>query len=266
VLAVADWQQIADADFAVPPGADLTALATDLAGALADPDPQVRDGAAYGVLATWIKRGVLDAQLSWLGDTMAARFADARIQARTFAPLVLEWVIERGGFDPAWVRAFEQWYPAETDLRGYDAELGWLHAVAHGADLLGTLGRHRQVQPEEMLELAARRMLTDSSFVWRDQEDDRLGYAMARTLSRPGLTTEQSTSWLDLVDSRFAAGEPGPVPPFASNTIRTLRMLYLLADRGVRSAPGEEAEPFANREEVMQRVASSLSVVAWFAG
>jgi hypothetical protein len=56
------------------------------------------------------------------------------------------------------------------------------------------------------------------------------------------------------------------VPPFASNTIRTLRMLYLLADRGVRGAPGEEAEAFANREEVMQRVASSLSVVAWFTG
>lgn len=261
-----DWQETADADFAVPPGADLTALAAELAEALADPDPQVRDGAAYGVLATWIKRGVLDPQLSWLGDTMAARFADARIQARTFAPLVLEWVIERGGYDPDWVRAFQQWYPAETDLRGFDTELGWLHAVAHGADLLGTLGRHQQVQPEAMLELAARRMLADTTFVWRDQEDDRLGYAIGRTLSRPGLTAEQSTGWLDLVDSRFAAGEPGPVPPFASNTIRTLRMLYLLADRGVRGARGEEAEPFANREEVMQRVANSLSVVAWFAG
>ncbi len=261
-----DWQETADADFVVPPGADLTALATELADALADPDPQVRDGAAYSVLATWIKRGVLDSQLARLGDTMAGRFGDDRIQARAFAPLVLEWVIERGGYDQEWVRAFEQWYLAETDLRGYDANLGWLHAVAHGADLLGALGRHQQVRPEAMLELAARRMLAESSFVWRDQEDDRLGYAMARILSRPGLTAEQSTGWLDLVDSRFAAGEAGPVPPFASNTIRTLRMLYLLADRGVRGAPGEEAEPFANREEVMQRVANSLSVVAWFAG
>jgi hypothetical protein len=263
---VTDWQATADADFAVPSGADPAALAAELAGALADPDPQVRDGAAYSALATWIKRGVLDSQLSWLGDTIAARFADERIQARTFAPLVLEWVIERGSFDPDWVRAFELWYPAETDLRGYDAELGWLHAVAHGADLLGTLGRHQQVEPEAMLKLAAQRMLADSSFVWRDQEDDRLGYAIARTLSRPGLTTEQSTGWLDLVDSRFAAGEPGPVPPFASNTIRTLRLLYLLADRGVRGAPREEAKPFANREEVMQSIANSLSVVAWFAG
>jgi len=263
---VTDWQELADADFEVPPGADLTALAAGLADALADPDPQVRDGAAYAVLATWIKRGALDTQLSWLGNTMAARFADARIQARTFAPLVLAWVIERGGFDPDWVAAFERWYLAETDLRGYDAELGWLHAVAHGADLLGTLGRHPQVRPEAMLELAARRMLADTSFVWRDQEDDRLGYAMALTLSRPSLTAAQSISWLDLVDERFAVGSAGPVPPFASNTIRTLRMLYLLADRGVRDAPGQNAEPFAHREEVMQRLARPLSVVAWFAG
>jgi hypothetical protein len=54
---VTDWQRIADADFAVPDGTSRDALAAELAGALADPDPQVRDGAAYAVLATWISRG-----------------------------------------------------------------------------------------------------------------------------------------------------------------------------------------------------------------
>jgi hypothetical protein len=263
---VTDWDQIAAAGFAVPAEANVDALTADLAEAMADPDPRVRDGAAYAVLATWIERGVLDRQLNWLGSTMAARFEDARIQARTFAALVLAWVVERGAYDEAWTRAFADWYPAETDLRGYDARLGWLHAVAHGADLLGVLGRDPRVRPEWMLELGTRRMLADTQFVWRDSEDDRLGYAMALILARPHLTIAHSTSWLDLIDQKFATAEPGPVPPYASNTIRTLRMLYLLADRGVRAEEGAPAQQLAHRNQVIDKVAKSLAAVSWFAG
>ncbi|HUA40689.1 MAG TPA: DUF2785 domain-containing protein [Streptosporangiaceae bacterium] len=261
-----DWDQIAAAGFAVPADADVDALAADLAEAMADPDPRIRDGAAYAALATWIERGVLDRQLNWLGTAMAGRFSDARIQARTFAALVLAWVIERGAYDESWARAFADWYPAETDLRGYDAKLGWLHAVAHGADLLGVLGRDPRVRPEWMLELGARRMLADTQYVWRDSEDDRLGYAMALILARPHLTIAQSTGWLDLIDQKFATAEPGPVPPYASNTIRTLRMLYLLADRGVRAEEGAPAQRLAHRDKVIDQLAKSLGAVSWFAG
>ena len=263
---MADWQQIADAGFVVPAGANLDSFADDLAEALADPEPRIRDGAAYATLATWIENGTLDAQLAWLGGQMAARLSDPRIQARSFAPLVLSWVVERGSFDESWVREFERWYPAETDVRGYDHHLGWLHAVAHGADLVGVLGTDPRVRPERMLELAARRMLADTEYVWRDQEDDRLGYAIGLTLTRTDLTAAQSIQWLDLIDAKFAAGEPGPVPPYASNTIRTLRMLYLLADRGVRPEPGAAARPLSHRDEVLDQLAKSLAMVAWFAG
>jgi Protein of unknown function (DUF2785) len=175
-------------------------------------------------------------------------------------------VIERGGFAEHWVTAFERWYPTETDTRGYEPELGWLHAVAHGADLLGVLGRHPQVASDRMLSLAARRMLAGTDRVWRDQEDDRLGHAIARTLARPGLTVAQSVSWLDVIDQRLAAGEPGPVPAFASNTMRTLRMVYPLADRGVRASSAAAAEQLPHRDEVKAVLATSLSAVGWFAG
>jgi hypothetical protein len=117
-----------------------------------------------------------------------------------------------------------------------------------------------------MLELGARRMLADTQFVWRDSEDDRLGYAMALILARPHLTIARSTGWLDLVDQKFATAEPGPVPPYASNTIRTLRMLYLLADRGVRAEEGAHAQQLVHRDEVLMRLAKSLAAVSWFAG
>ena len=138
-------------------------------------------------------------------------------------------------------------------MRGYDAKLGWLHAVAHGADLLGVLGRHAQVGPERMLALAARRMLADSDYVWRDQEDDRLGYAIALTLGRPDLTAAQATGWLDLIDERFATGKPGPVPPYASNTIRTLRAA-VPAGRPRRS--GRADAPILSRCRIATRSSS----------
>lgn len=79
----------------------------------------------------------------------------------------------------------------------------------------------------------------------------------------PVLRDEQAFSVL----AAFAAGRPGPVPPSVSNTMRTLRVLYLLADRGVR--PGwNSGEPIAlpHRDAVLQALADVLALVAPFTG
>jgi hypothetical protein len=47
------------------------------------------------------------------------------------------------------------------------------------------------------------------------------------------LSEADAVGWLDPIAAAFA-GKPGPVPAYASNSMRTLRFLYLLADRGVR--------------------------------
>ena len=159
----------------------------ELTEALRSPDPVLRDELALTVLADLVP--TLDPGLRQvLGASMEARFQDPEIQARTLAPLILAELVRHGEFQPSWLAAFEAWYPAETDLRGYDQELGWLHAVAHGADLLGVFGRCAHVDPASMLRLAAERLLAPTGFVLRDQEDDRLGYALALTSTRLELT------------------------------------------------------------------------------
>ncbi|MDX6284005.1 MAG: hypothetical protein QOH03_5076, partial [Kribbellaceae bacterium] len=174
-----DWAQVRAEGFAVPAGRPVDELVAELSTMLRSPDPLIRDAQAYSTLATWIGNGVLgQAELRALGDDMVGRFADSEIQARTFAPLILDSIVTQGVFEPSWVPPFERWYVAETDLRGYDAELGWLHAVAHGADLLGTLGLYPAVEPVEMLRLGIGRLLTPTEYVLRDMEDDRLGYAL----------------------------------------------------------------------------------------
>jgi hypothetical protein len=265
-----DWPKAIDGGFPLPAGPARADAVAELSEALRSPDPVLRDEQAFTVASRWIPE--LDsAARRRLGDEMAARFADTQIQARTFAALVLAAVVEQGEFDPSWLAAFERWYPSETDLRGHDPELGWLHAVAHGADLLGTFGRSPSVDPVPLLDLAAARLLARTGHVFADSEDDRLGHAIALTLTRAELTEPQSIGWLDPVASAFATAQqgpgPGPAPAEISNTTRTLRVLYLLADRGVRPdwADGDPVA-LAHRLAVRERLAGVLALVAPFTG
>jgi Protein of unknown function (DUF2785) len=229
-------------------------------------DPVVRDEQALSLLADWIP-GLDSAERHALGDAMTRRFEDSEIQARTFAPLILVQIVKQGDFDPAWLAGFARWYPAEQELRGYDPEVGWLHAVAHGADLLGALGLCPQVDPAPLLDLAAARLLADTNYVFAHQEDDRLGYAIGLTLTRDELSEADSVGWLDPIAGAFAAGQAGSVPPYASNSMRTLRFLYLLADRGVR--PGwNTGDPMQlrHRDVLRDRLAGVLALVAPMAG
>ncbi|MFF2779247.1 DUF2785 domain-containing protein [Streptomyces sp. NPDC058052] len=260
----ARWLYLYENDCPAPAAAELPDLAAELAEALRHPDPDLRDGAPYVVLRTWIQRDVIDGPLrARLGAVMADRFDDPEVQARTFAPLVLDMIVGRGDFDPAWLAAFRRWYPAETDLRGYDARLGWLHAVAHGADLLGTFGLHPDVDPREMLALAAARLVAPTDALFGQQEDDRLAQGVARTLTRPELSEADAVGWLDALASDFAAGRRG-LPTTAahtSNAMRTLRMLYLLADTGVRT--GDAAVPVRppHAEALKRRLTEVLAPV-----
>jgi len=234
-----DWARVRDDGYVVPEDRSVDELVAELAGMLRSPDPTVRDRQAYAILATWIGRGVFsDHQLRALGDAMVPRFGDSEVQVRTFAPLILDAIVSAGVFEASWVPPFERWYVAEEDLRGYDAKLGWLHAVAHGADLLGTLGLHSAVEPVQMLRLGIGRLLTPTGHVLRDMEDDRLGYALAATLTRTELTDADATEWLDPALRAFSNPPAEGIAPEVTNTIRTLRALYVLVDHGIRVPTG----------------------------
>ncbi|MCX5198588.1 DUF2785 domain-containing protein [Streptomyces sp. NBC_00249] len=255
-----DWNSIEAAGRTVPADRPMNELVRDLSRALADPDPLVRDGAPYSVLASWIADGVIDAPRRLeLGDEMAARLSHQEVQARTFAPLVLDMLVTRGDFRPGWADAFERWYPAEEDLRGHDEKLGWLHAVAHGADLLGTFGLRPEVDPARMLRLAAARLTAPTGSVWDQLEDDRLARAVARVLTRPGIDEPNATGWLDRIATAFGSDRIAtPVPAQVSNCLRTLRLLYVLADRGVRLDPASPPTPLHHREALKSRLADTL--------
>jgi hypothetical protein len=263
---VTDWRKLIDDGGALPDGPSRADILAEVCEALRSRDPVVRDEQAFTLLVSWIP-GLDSAERHALGDVMRQRLDDKEIQARTFAPLILAAVVEQGDYDPVWLAAFAQWYPAEQDVRGYDPDLGWLHAVAHGADLLGAFGLCPQVDPVPLLDLAAARLLAHTDYVFAHQEDDRLGYAIGLTLTREELSEADAVGWLDPIAADFAAGTPGPVPAHASNSMRTLRFLYLLADRGVRPE-WNSGEPVQLRHHAMlcDRLADVLALVAPMTG
>jgi hypothetical protein len=198
---VTDWAAVLSNDFAVPERRSLPDLADELCAMLASPAPQVRDDTAYPILAIWTARGVLDGHLSRLGDRMAGRLGDDEIQARTFAVMILAWVVLRDARTgelaadrvPRWRDAFAAWWRVEADLRGWDARLGWLHAVAHGADALRAFGRSPRLGTADLrglLDLVVDRLFADAGYLFAHGEDDRIGYALASVLPlrvrRPG--------------------------------------------------------------------------------
>ena len=217
---------------------------------LVSPDPEVRDERAYTAVARWTGEGHLDEILEDLGDAAADRFTHPEIQARTFAPLVLRCVLTRGqaasGTVPEtaaerWYASFASWYPSERDTRGWDDALGWLHAVAHGADAAAAFAVALPERRTELLELCAHRMTAvHADYRYAHLEDARLARALSLILLTPDLTAQQATGWLGIVADALDGGGPGPVPPWASNPFATLQSLHLhltrgLADGGVPS-------------------------------
>jgi hypothetical protein len=182
---VTDWQDIQARDFPAPGGGALDDLLPELVGMLMSPDPQVRDDTAFPVLATWTARGVLDGRLAALGDRLVERISGGEIHGRTFATLILAQVVLRDGrtgeLDDGqvlgWLAVFSTWWRDETDLRGWDDQLGWLHAVAHGADTVRAFGRSpRLTRPGllGLLDLATGRMLTGHGYLWAHGEANQV--------------------------------------------------------------------------------------------
>ena len=74
------------------------------------------------------------------------------------------------------------WYLHESDTRGYDPQLGWLHTIAHGADCLGVCVETAAASCEEVLTTLAKRVMTPG-YPWLYNEPARLVAAVVRSLT-----------------------------------------------------------------------------------
>jgi hypothetical protein len=263
---------------------DLAALVNDLRS----PDPRVRDDGAYRSLATHISQGRADEHLVALGDACAALLADPAIQARSFGALLLALVVDRvntlsSGIPEVgsavqvvqpidvvrWLAVFLSWYSGEQDLRGHDQQLGWLHAVAHGADALAAFGGSRLLNSSELvmlLDVAAQRLHTPTAHHLTQREDDRLGVAAMTILSRGAVPASDACAWIDRLAEPWRDPAAGETSAQLDNTIRFARTLHLQLTLGVRLEPDGPALPMPDRDELLHHLGTALADVGWLYG
>lgn len=242
------WNQVHADGLAVPSDRPLDELTAELTQMLGDTDPALRDATAYPTLATWVKRGVYDDLLAGLGDGMATglrigvgeRDTDS-VFRRSFSVLVLGECIARdnkrplvfGGKILEWGDRVAAWLLRERDLRGFVPQKGWAHAIAHGADALGTVAESPHLATPELtvlLDVIADRLLLPVDRLFTNGEPDRLAMATMKILRRDMVPLRVLEPWIARL---AAAARTFPYTDdrdpflFGGNAEAFLRALYL---------------------------------------
>ena len=204
-----------------------------LMAAMTSADPRVRDGWAYEELEEGIDDGRFADEQDEILALATSRFDDPAPWARSFTPLVMTWLADAGTFTRESFAAFAAWYPTERDTRGFEPEVGWIHAVAHGADYLGLLAERRLVPPAKVLALLAARTLGPGT-AWTHQEDARITRSVLSALATCASFAEAPdwlstiTARLDAFETESAVGGSPPAPPaWIHNTTMTCTKLHL---------------------------------------
>ena len=205
------WEAILHAEYVVPEGQSPFALAQELSGMLGSPDPELRDRIAFSILNAWISGDVpfAEPELVALLDEWRAnlRVSDnGGVLKRSFSALCLAALVERELKTPflgderyrELLDAALRYLAAESDLRGFDADEGWVHATAHTADLLAVLARHQLFTPADqkrMLVGVAER-LSSAPEVYTQGEQDRLAQAVTALVLRSDFDAAGFEEWL----------------------------------------------------------------------
>lgn len=196
-------------------------LALDLVGCLASPNPELRDRIGYELFTYWLRQGKLDDRtraelLVQLRARLGEPGADV-VLSRSFAALVLAELLRSDATSPFMSAADRQQLletataalAAETDFRGLNDDLGWVHPVAHMADLLWRFALHPATtgaQGERLLG-AVRTRVSPTEVAYAFNESDRLARVVSTLVRRQLVDPGVVTRWLAAF-SRRQSGEP----------------------------------------------------------
>ena len=248
---------------------------------LGSPDPVLRDQLIYRRLAGWLYEGTLseaetkdvlnvlqdDEHLFYkLGETNTDS-----VLLRSFSVLLIAPILGRHRETPFLSKedvlaVFERardYLEREQDLRGYDRQKGWLHAVAHAADVLDELALCEELGEAELLGLleSIQKAVFTGLTVYAHGEDERLSNAVVSVFKRSLISKEQSATWLQTFKPealRFLENAPLPESYHTFiNVKHFLRTLYFsfLKDFSFLSADSPEIKlrrvMLADIEQVM---------------
>ena len=255
------WRAIAAQKFVVPAGESVSVLVRELSEYLGSPDPEFRDDIAYTTLAAWIyrqrivpadvTRTLLEEWTRHLSAGIGERGTDS-IFKRSFSALSLGIVaildneapfLERAEFDRLLAAAIT-YLAAERDTRGFDPVKGWMHSVAHTADLLKFLGRSRYLTKDQQAAILSgvSAKLDQVPEVLTHGEDERLARAVLSIIARQDFDASGFEKWMASLAPVRPAGEPTPASlATAQNRKNLVVSLFALLSTDPRDLPTLQA-------------------------
>jgi hypothetical protein len=242
------WQEIVQNEYEIPEGHSVDELTTELFSYLGSTDPDLRDDIGYIVYANWLEmekftQVEIAEQIQILLANLETGIGDTETDSvflRSFSVLFLAEIIHNDNKNPRLEKAqileiLEKglWYlNTEKDSRGYVAEKGWAHALAHTADLMRVLAKNEHTgltEHKSILIGIAKKLISTSDWVYVQGEDDRLSAAGLSILRRDMLPKNAIKEWLRSFTSPNWKGawtkEESTCAFF--NTRNFLRSLYL---------------------------------------
>jgi hypothetical protein len=246
------WKAIVASQYALPKGANATALIDELTDSLGSTDPELRDAFGYEIVAAWIFRDdrLTTPQLEALRRKLQANLkiglgntGDDSIFLRSFSALDLSilaaYETKKPYLTPETFRdlldATLDYLAKEKDVRGFDAEKGWMHATAHTADLLRFLGRSPKLTVADQARVidAVAMKLDTAGTVFTHGEHERIARALLSLLVRADFKQKPLLAWIE--NTKAAQKSLWSVPKMdaarydaVQNARITLRDLYLL--------------------------------------
>jgi hypothetical protein len=247
------WRGWLRPDAPRPAAAELPGLVRELDALLISPDPVQRDEIAFSLFARWIHRDrcVALADRRWLLSRWQERLGD-RIElddpevvaARSFAALSLSLLVALDNEVPfltadefaGLLAAATTYLMNEPDVRGLTESHGWLHSVAHTADLLKFLGRSRHLTSDQQAGVLAaiHTKLETVDVPLAHGEPERIARAVIALLLREDLVRPTARAWLATLRAPMAS-EPSAVELHrAHNRASLMAQLHLLLSAEVR--------------------------------
>lgn len=257
---LAFWRTWLQPNAKTPAAAELPALLRELDGLLTSPDPVVRDDVAFSLLTRWLyrERCVAADERRWLLAQWLPRLrldidtnGTNDVAARSFAALSLSLLVALDNEEPflttdefaSIADAAFAYLRAERDVRGHDGARGWLHSVAHTADLLKFLLRSKHLtsdqQGEALAAIADKLARTDVALT--HGEDARLARALASLLLRQDLARVPAQTFLRELATARPTEPSAATLAQAHNRSALLAQLHLLLAAETRPLPQLEA-------------------------
>ena len=237
------WRPIREqaADQALP--AD--ELAPELIACLGSPDPELRDRIGYELLTHWLRGEALtDDTRRRLATDLQSNLDSNDSLLRSFSALILAEVMRSDANKPfltadermALLQSAVSALRNETDYRGLDADIGWVHPVAHMADLLWRFALHPDADgaQAELLLSAVRSQVAPTSVSYAFNEGDRLARVVATVIRRNLLPHDQVAEWISAFaapDSMERWGEAFQSPEGMAALHNTKQFLRALSDQ-----------------------------------